>query len=1322
MNPFKQIITFSCIALSTVLFCPNASLAQAKHKSTVHPSPLTQAQTRIFQPKWEKNTTIEIWDEKEKKVKSYPAPTFVDCSYDNDIPNLPYQSYWIPIKANYELAVEVQQVEYSEKTDASPFLTSVSDFKTRITDSKGEFYPSSPIITGKILHRGADILQELKVYPLRVSKDGRQVQQATSIAYRISPVITQDNPSQVFRNYAPNSVLKDGDWYKVAVIQEGIYRLDNAFFAANGINVNDASKIQVFGNGGGMLPQANAVERYDDLEENPIYVSSNSNFGPNDYVLFYGESPHNWKYNKAQNKIEHRLNLYSDTNFYFIHVGTNNGKRIADAAQLTPTYNVSQTSNYLSYELEKTNYGNSGRYWVGESFSLSTEKTYNFPVPDAIASGTTRVSISVATRSDVTTSFKIVPNDDLGSMRQVSLSGNLGGSDHPPYYGISSSNFTLANSLLAGGNLSLKLIYDKGASNSSEGYLDWIEVEYMQGTDLINRENAFFTIKDGIGAGNIAHLSFANANNSYQIWDVTTPAQPIRIPSTLNGTNLECNVAADSLRRLMVFRGGYLSPVKTAKIANQNLHALSVADYIIITYPDFMEDANRLADFHRNSLGHSVHVTTPQLIYNEFGSGRQDVSAIRDFLKMFHDRSQGEYPKYVALFGDGSYDYKNTEGLGGNYMPTYQSRNYLYQESSHTSDDFFVLLSDEDGFMGEASGIDGDTKKDAFQMDAAIGRFPANNKAESKAMVDKVIGYAQGNDNFGQWKNKVVLVGDYKDKTEGSIHMSQADGHATIIAAENPCMNIEKIYFDNYPAVVTGSGMTFPDAHLDLVQKFDEGSLILNWTGHGSEVAWSNSYVLRNNDINNINNGGRMPVVVTATCEFGRYDNPQLKTGAELFALKEMSGAIAILTTVRLVYVGPNRTLNDQFYKEVFRYDTLNHRMPTIGEVMQQMKNYMYKSTENLNSRNFTLFGDPGLTIAYPKLEAVISEINGKPVVAGQIDTIPTLSEVVLKGRVEDDNGIFMANFNGDMEVTVYDKPSRFVTKIVAYPFNWQKNRLFNGKVSVKNGTFTIKFVVPIDVSYEDGLGKVSLYFYDGNTDGAGCFERLAIKGSGAGINDKVGPDLALYINDENWISGGTTFPDPDIYAIVSDASGINISGAGIGHEITAVMNGDAAKPIVLNEYYTAKKDKYTEGTVRYKLRELNPGEYTLKMKVWDVANNSSEAQTRFILANDAEIALTQVLNYPNPFSSHTEFIIGHNQVGKNLRAQVKIFTISGLLVKSLDANFYGEGNYFRGMDWDGLDEYGNVIGRGTYIYQVTLKDLDSGKQVNKFEKLVMLR
>lgn len=237
-----------------------------------------------------------------------------------------------------------------------------------------------------------------------------------------------------------------------------------------------------------------------------------------------------------------------------------------------------------------------------------------------------------------------------------------------------------------------------------------------------------------------------------------------------------------------------------------------------------------------------------------------------------------------------------------------------------------------------------------------------------------------------------------------------------------------------------------------------------------------------------------------------------------------------------------------------------------------------------------------------------------------------------------------------------------------------------------------------------------------------GCFERLAIKGSGAGINDKVGPDLALYINDENWISGGTTFPDPDIYAIVSDASGINISGAGIGHEITAVMNGDAAKPIVLNEYYTAKKDKYTEGTVRYKLRELSPGEYTLKMKVWDVANNSSEAQTRFILANDAEIALTQVLNYPNPFSSHTEFIIGHNQVGKNLRAQVKIFTISGLLVKSLDANFYGEGNYFRGMDWDGLDEYGNVIGRGTYIYQVTLKDLDSGKQVNKFEKLVMLR
>lgn len=1310
---------------SLACFCLFLSLdfslvfAQTRPKATATAAPVANVKDFTFRPQWQPQSFVGVVDAQTQKEKTYPAPAFHGCMYDENVPNLPFELLWLPVQANYKLEAEVIGTVAAQKTEGKWFEPTTRDFANRLKD-KGEWYPQTHVMTGKILHRGNETVQEVRIYPIRISKDGRQYQQADQIQYRLSPVVTGDNPPQPFRTYAAHSVLQQGDWYKIAVLEDGIYRLDDSFFRNNGINVTNGANIRIFGNGGGMLPQANSVDRYDDLQENPIFCSNNGGWSANDYVLFYGQSPHSWRHNATLNRFEHQYNLYSDTNFYFVNVSNVAGKRITNAASLSPTYTPGQTTNFAFFEVDKTNAGKSGRYWVGDLVGTGTERKVEFSIPDVLTNSDVRVTAAVAARSDINTFFRMVPNDNSANIRSIPLAANLKG-DYPPYYALANTSFALQSGLM--GTMSLTFTYDKGTSFNSEGYLDWVEIEYLQNIDLKNRELAFFSLKEGVGAGNAAQLNFANAGAGYQVWDVTIPAAPQLIPANLSGSSLSCVVKADTFRRLVVFKGGFRAPVKTTKIANQDLHGLELADYIMLAHPEFMDEAKRLADFHRNELGHSVHLVTLDKVYNEFSGGKADISAFRDFLKMFHDRSQGAYPKYVLLFGDGSYDFKNIKGQGKNFIPTYQSRNYLYQETSYTSDDFFVLLSDEDGFFGEASNIDGDKTIQACQMDAAIGRLPVNSKEEAKDMVDKIIAYAKGTEYFGTWKNKVLLVGDYKTG-EGALHMAQADAHAKIIEVENPCINIDKVYLDNYPAVITGSGMTFPSAQLELIQKMDEGCLIMNWTGHGSEVAWSNAYVLRNSNFNNISNGGKMPVVVTATCEFGRYDNPEMQTGAEIFALLPMSGSIAMFTTVRLVYVSPNKVLNDRFYREVFKYDALNQRMPTLGEVMKNAKNYMYAFTDdfNRNSRNFTLLGDPGITIAYPKLNASISEINGKPVVTGKNDTIPTLSEVVIKGNILNANGMLMNTYNGDMEVTVFDKPSKFVTKQIQYNFDWQKNRLFNGKVSIQNGSFTLKFIVPTDVSYENGLAKISLYFHDMQQDGGGCYGNLAIFGTGAAINDKTGPDLELFINDENWVSGGTTFPDPDIYAVVSDESGINISGAGIGHEITAVLNADNAKPIMLNDYYTADKDSYKSGKVRYKLRQLSPGEYTVKMKIWDVANNPTEAQTRFILAENAEMALTQVLNYPNPFSTHTEFIVGHNQIGKNLSIQVRIYTLSGQLIKTLDDEFVAEGNYYRGMAWDGLDQYGDRIGRGTYVYQVTLRDNESGKQVKKYEKLVMLR
>ncbi len=1301
---YKNLIFSLFVLLTCSLFAQKGQSLQTEPLRLPTNSP-------IFAPKWGGETSFF------QAGKKIIAPQFDGCFYDITLPNLPYTSFLVPVRPYTTKIGVITEVQYEENFRTTVFEETAYKNRNELQKSRTGWYPESHILVGNVVKKGAEMLQEIRIYPMLVSTDGKQVKKALRLGYQLQDEATPENPPQVFRNYAAHSVLKDGDSYKMATTQEGMYRLDAAFFQSIGIDIGsiNPAKIQIFGNGAGYVPQANVEDRYDDVHENPIFVSAQGNtFGQNDYVLFYGASPHNWVYNATNQVFQHRQNIYSDSNFYFLRIGQATGKRIETKPQGTATYTPSAAQNHNFHELEAVNNGQTGRFWVGEYFNNVLERTISLYVPNAKVGGTIKVSMQAATKAPVSAFF--VFSTKNGTSYALTLGKIVG----EQIYQLKSGTFTTTDAALDGDSLRIKVTFDKAGGSGSEGWLDWIEVNYEQNWNLGGHANAYFSLTEGVGTGNIADINLAGLDNSYQVWDITETANPISLP--FSGINFSLDAEAN--RRLVAFKGNFKTPLYARKIIPQDLHSLALADYLMIVNPAFLAEAERLAEFHRNTLNHSVHIVTPAEIYNEFSGGKQDVTGIRDFIKMFHDRSQGAYPKYVLLFGDGSYDCKGIQQpIEKNFIPTYQSRNFTSETGSYTSDDFYVWLSDDEGFLGEGSGLEGDIKVDAGSMDAAVGRFPVETIEEAKNVVDKVIKYATNSESFGQWKNKVVLVGDYLEG-EGITHMNQADGYTSLINASNPCFNIDKIYFDNYSAQITGSTTTFPGARADLLQKLDDGALILNWTGHGSEKGWSNSQILNNTDIQNTSNASRLPAIVTATCEFGRYDNPALRTGAEFFFIQPDAGAIAMFTTVRKVFSAPNETLNRAFYRHALKFDTLLGRYPTIGEIMQRTKNDLYAIGDltNINSRNFTLYGDPGLSLAYPKLRATITHIDNKPLMMSQPDTIQSLAEVEIKGRIEDTNGTFLPNYNGEMEATIYDKANLFITKQVQYKFYWQKNRLFNGKVSVKNGLFSCKFVVPIDVSYEDGFGKISLYFHNDEIDGAGCFGKLAFSGTSTGNHDKIGPDVSLYINDENWIDGGTTFPKPDLYAVVSDESGINITSTGIGHEITAFLNGDATKPIVLNEYYAAKKDNYKEGTVRYNLRDLTVGEYTAKIRVWDAANNSSEAQTRFIIAENTNMALTQIFNYPNPFSSNTTFCIGHNQVGKELYAQVKIYTIAGHLVKTLETDFYGEGNYNRDMKWDGLDEYGDKIGRGTYVYQVTLRDKADGKSVSAFQKLVILR
>lgn len=1135
------------------------------------------------------------------------------------------------------------------------------------------------------------------------------------------------------QSYTEASVLSQGQWYKIGVVETGMVKLDRSFLAGLGLNVGslDPRNLQLYGNGGAMLPQANDVPRHDDLVQNPMLVvgEGDGSLDASDYVVFYGQGPHTWQYDSATAKLRHRYHFYSDTNYYFLRVGSDRGLRVTDApAPGAETYEPTRLRHAHFHEQERENPIHSGRVWLGERMDLNNQRSFRFALPDALPNGNLRVAVRVAARSDRPTYYTLSVGGQVAataSIGQVTLSAS-----ESIYYRTEVMAADLSTSVLGGqDSLTVTLTYNPNGSSRSEGWLDWVEVAYDQQPRLQNRAQWQGTLLEGVRSGEVARLRLSGGSNVYRVWDVTDPVAPQNLPYTLNGSTLDLRVAADGMRRLVAWRDAPLRPVSGAPVANQNLHGLDLVDYLVITNQAFRAQAERLADFHRSHYQRSAAVVTVDKIYNEFSSGKQDVSAIRDFIRMLYVRSMGLSPGFVCFFGDGSYIYKNiseARNNRSNFVPTYQSREARHPTRSFTSDDFFAFMEPGEGYWGETSLYEGDNRTDAHTLDLAVGRLPVETTEQAEQIVDKIIGYATAS-NYGTWRNRIVLVADHRD-SDGSIHIGQADGYTATIERNAPCIEIEKLFMDNYRMVITAGNESFPEGRKAMLRAMNEGSLILNYTGHGSEDAWSYSRILKSSDIDNLENQSRAPAIVTATCEFGRYDNPEKRSGGELFVMHPQGGAIAMFTTVRLVYASPNQRLNANFYRYVFDFDSLRGRMPTVGEVMMRTKNSTYVINDfiNINSRNFTLLGDPGLILNYPRKRARITAINERPVDPNRPDSLRSLGLVRVEGVVEDEFGQRLADFDGDMDVTVFDKPSTYTTKRAPYTFTWQNNRLFNGRAAVDDGAFAFEFVVPIDISYEEGRGQITTYFHDSIADGVGCYDNLYVGGTDANAQpDREGPEVSLYINDSLWRDGSLTSANPDLFAIVSDENGINTSGTGIGHEISAVLDDNEDQVLVLNDFYIADQGSYQRGIVRYPLEDLEPGPHSLRIRVWDVANNASEDETTFIVADDARLALAGVLNYPNPFDpadGDTRFRINHNFEGQPLRVELEIFSSDGRVVHRLQEELTPTGNLTEDLSWDGRDGGGAPLAAGFYLYRVRLTALDTGEQVSETERLVLIR
>lgn len=1128
--------------------------------------------------------------------------------------------------------------------------------------------------------------------------------------------------------FASTSVLSSGEWYKIGVSSDGIHKLDYNFLSTLGIDVAslNPNHLNVYGNHFAELPTRNNVYRPDDLLKNAISIVGEADgvFNETDYVLFYANGPDNVK--NGFEDFDPRKNRIDSLSYYFIHIdASDTPKRIGVTANSTSpvTGSINRTTAYAFHEVNETNLLKSGDGWLGQKFDVELTKNISFNLENLDISVPIKMKTVYANAmKSGTASLKV----NVNGIERDNIPATLSpGSYTVAKVGTSEVSFTSSTS-----NLSIEVVFERSTS-ATEAWLDYIQLNYTQRLQMGSNQLFIHDLRS-VGAGNVISYTVANADGNTKVWEVTDPTNASSINGNLTGTNYNFIANADSLKTFVAFTdaqaktpigtGGYLG-----KIANQNLHGLSQVDYLIVTHESLKPQAERLANLHRNN-GLTVHVVDVQSVYNEFGGGASDPVAIRWMAKMFYQRAPLDPEnslKSLCLFGDGTYDPLNRIEDNNYLIPTYNSveTGNIDYVSSFTADDFFGLLDDAEG-IGPYD-----------MLDIGVGRIPVTNLEEAESVVNKIehymnygsslysnasgvqcdeTGYAS---TFGDWRNRIVLMADDEN---GGQFIRDCEALSDTTEKYHPEMNVVKIYLDAYKQIVTSGGQRYPEVEEAINQNINNGALIFNYVGHGGETGLALERVVTIPMIKDWSNINNLTIFISATCEFSRFDDPGRVSAGETVLLTPYGGAVAMLTTTRLVYITINTLLVQNLYTILFKEE--GGSPLSLGEILRRTKN---ATLGNNNMRNFSLLGDPALKLGKPKPSVVTDAINGETVIT-EMDTLKALSKITVKGHVENLSGDILMGYNGIVYPTVFDK--RKIRNSLGQdvyspvlPFDLQTNIIYKGKATVKNGEFEYSFVVPKDINYDYGKGKISYYSDNSSYDNYGFDTSFYVGGVDPnGITDDVGPTIELFLNDESFVNGGIADTKPLFLANVKDENGINTTGNGIGHNITLVLDDNTAEPIILNNFYEADLDTYQSGKVSYRLSELAEGPHKITFKVWDVNNNSSEATLDFTVINEQEIGISHLLNYPNPFTTNTDFYFEHNQVCNSLDVKIEIFTVSGKLVKSIFEVVNSSGFRSEGINWDGRDDYGDKLARGVYVYRLSI-ETDQGKKAEKLEKLVIL-
>ncbi len=1268
------------------------------------------SQKKQFDIKWN-GTKVLATSTFTKEVPHFNGSNF---SYDIDS-GLKFISQWNSSRYVNEESIVVKNVKFSNIS-----LSELKDVNLKTIPSELKY------VLKNATSRGKNNLY-FEISP--IIKNGNLYKKIESFQVEFGFSSNYASRNAMSPQVISNSVLSTGSWYKFYVDKSGVYKLSKNFLAGLGASLGDVDprNMKIYGNGGAMLPFNNSVYYPFDLQENAIKFVGESDgvFNNDDYILFYAEGP---KGNKDDSNINTNINPYTDKSYYFLNISPGLGKRITQFTEPieNPDLLIDIFHDYQFHEVDDNSIAKVGRRWFGERFDIDPIQNFEFDFPNIVNTEPVRLKVHAAAIADVITRMDLKINGTaVGSFSMNPVNGALATG------GLFNSDINVNSS-----SLDLSLEYDNNGNPSSLAYLDYISLEATRELAFVDGQLEFknnnVAQMSGIGQYNIG-----NATNVIEVWDITDIYNVTNYINTDSANTLSFKSALGSLKTFVAIdSSNYFEPLKdNSSVSNQNIKGtifqndlgqFQDVDYIIVAPQLFLSQAERLAEINRNQYNLNVKVLELSKIYNEFSSGNPDISAIRNLVRYVYENASTleNRIKYVCLFGDASFDYKDRISNNTNFVPVWHAYNSFNLTNSFVSDDFYGMMDLNEGAIYNSD-----------RLDIAIGRILADSPKRATELVDKIELYYKS-ESYGSWRNNFVVVSDDVDEFWEKTLQETTNEIADLVAQDKPFINVTKIHSDAFQQESSAGGDRYPVVTKALSEAMEAGAMVIDYFGHGGEDGLAKERIFEKPDINNLRNICKLNCFVTVTCEFTKFDNPLRETAGEFIYWNKDGGSIALITTTRQIFASTGIVFNNTLGQYLFAFGS--DEFPSIAESLRLTKTD--PSITGATQRRMVFFiGDPAMKLAFPKPNVKLTQINETPVTQAT-DTLKALSKIKLSGEVTNAAGVLMSDYNGLLSATIYDKEIDRQTlgndgttengQLIIMDYKTLGEIIFRGQATITNGIFEFEFIVPRDISIPVGNGKVSFYAKTENSlqDNSGASFDIKVGGLNENApEDNTGPTIELYMNDESFVSGGITNEQPSLLAILEDENGIN-TASGIGHDIVAIIDNDETNPFVLNDYYETDVDVYQKGKVNYPFRDLEPGMHTLTLKAWDVYNNSSTAEIQFVVYDkDQKLIIENVLNYPNPFINYTEFWFNHNS-SEPLDVSVQIFTVSGKLVRTINGNTstddccnQGNNSLSRSIVWDGRDDFGDKIGKGVYVYKLTVKSNTLNKTVEKFEKLVIL-